>query len=187
MTILTPHQAAGWWENVGGPANRVVAWVAVALSESGLDTQAISPTGARGLYQVEPYSWPARAGPFEFWNQPGPNSLAAVVLSGGGVNFAPWDTAYANIYRSGRYSFLGWPERGSAAWNNMPYVAARVGAGGQIGAGAPGAPTPPAVPGFTGTLPSALDWYAQMTAHAIPSQTWYTRRVQAAVRGLYRR
>lgn len=186
MTILTPHEAAGWWENVGGPANRVVAWVSVALAESSLNTEAISPASARGLYQIEPYSWPAGAGPFGFWNQPGANSLAALLLSGHGVNFAPWDTAYRDIYASGRYTFLGWPERGSAAWNNMPYVAARVGAGGQIGAGGQGDPAGPNVPGFTGTLPSALDWYAKVTHQAIPSQIAYTRRLQKAIHGLYR-
>lgn len=180
MPVLDAHTMAANWIGNGGPKNRTVAWLAVSLAESSWNTDAVSPTDARGLYQLEPYSWPAGAGPLSGWDQPGPNSLAAIILSGGGMNFAPWDTAYANINASGRYSYLSWPENGSAASNGMPYVTALL--GNNYG----GSPAPASNPGVDGSLPAALDWYAQATASATPGLSVLARRVSSRASFMYR-
>lgn len=179
MTILTPIQCADAWVSNGGPKNRVVAWVSVAVAESSLDTEAVSPTDARGLWQIEPYSWPEVAGPISNWDNPGFNALAAVTLSGGGANFAPWDTAYANIYSSGRYSFLNWPEVGSAAYNNMGWVAAKI-------AGVPfTGTTAPSEPGLDGSLPAAIAFYQQVSASATPALADRLHRIMARTNRQY--
>jgi len=180
MAVLSAHDMADNWIGNGGPRNRTVAWLSVSLAESSWDTEAVSPTDARGLYQVEPYSWPAAAGPLANWDQPGPNSYAAVLLSGGGVNFAPWDTAYADIEATGRYTFLSWPEPGSAADKNMPYVA------GLLGSNFYGGTTPPVQPGVDGTLPAALQWYGQATDTLIPLLTDAANRWTRIAHDMYR-
>jgi hypothetical protein len=179
MSILSAYQIVSAWVDNGGPKNRALAWAAVSLSESSWDTEAISPTEARGLYQIEPYSWPDGAGPFTDWIQPDANTKAAIILSGGGVNFAPWDTAYANIEASGRYSFLAWPENGSAAANNMPVVQ------GDLGTTGYGTTSAPDVPGLTGSLPDAIRWYGEVANTVLPVLASRARGIGSAARRAY--
>jgi hypothetical protein len=179
MTVLTASQVYDWYKSEGGPDNRSVAWLSVALAESSWNTGARSPTGAVGLYQFEPYSWPANLGSFSLATDPGYNTLAMLDLSGGGANFAPWDTAYANIYASGRYAFLNWPEQGSAAWNNMGWVAAQL-------TGVPfHNPSPPGQPGLDGTLPGAIGWYRQVSGAVTPALAARLHRTMAVTARLY--
>lgn len=142
MTILTAADTAGFWERAGGPANRSAEWVAIAMAESSLVTEALSSTGAIGLWQIEGYnSWWAGTDQNGLYD-PALNAKAAVYGSGGGTNCAPWDTCYADINASGRYSYLAYPERGSAAWLNISAAAAAIGKGGQVGAAGGTAPDP---------------------------------------------
>lgn len=175
MTQLTVHQVAQIYHDAGGIDNRTVAWVSVALAESSLRTDAVSPTGAVGLYQVEPYSWPITIGPFSDATDPVQNTRAMIFLSEGTDNFAPWDTAYADIYASGRYTFLSWPEKGSAAWSNMGYVAAALGGIPHISS------TPPVQPGLDGSLPGAIAWYRQVSGLVTPALSAKLHRVSARV------
>lgn len=178
---ITPHDAAQVWIDTGGPKNRVVAWVSVAYSESSLDLDAESPVGARGLYQIMPFNFiPLGLDPTK-WQNPYINTEAAVRLSGTGMNFAPWDTAYADIGASGRYRYLAWPERGSAAWSHMAYIA------GLIGLGNSGFLNPPAEPLITGSLPAALSWYSQATHVVLPRFTARTRNLTVRARTAYTR
>jgi branched-subunit amino acid aminotransferase/4-amino-4-deoxychorismate lyase len=101
------------------------------------------------------------------------------VLSGGGVNFAPWDTAYADIYKSGRYDFLAWPENGSAAEGYMANVS------GLLGNKYYGTVTAPQTPGLTGTLPDAIHWYGEVANAVIPVLTTRARGIGAAARRSY--
>lgn len=179
MPILDAHEVVDTWVAQGGPKKYAVAWAAVSLAESSWNTDAVSPTDAHGLYQIEPYSWSPEAGPGDRWNQAGPNTLAAIVLSGGGTNFAPWDTAYADIGRSGRYNYLSWPEAGSAAYNNMPKIQAMVGKGGY------GPVSKVVTPGLTGTLPDAIRWYNEAAHTVIPKLAADLRRTQAQARRMY--
>lgn len=178
--VLNATQMFDAWTGNGGAANKAVAWLSVALAESSWDADALSPTGAEGLYQIEPYSWPSLAGPYSNAYNPGFNTLAAIMLSAGGTNFAPWDTAYANIYASGRYSFLAWPEVGSAAWNNFGPVRAAL-------SGIPFTnPGPPPQPGIDGSLPGAIAWYQQVAFQSVPALSNRLRAITARVSGQYR-
>lgn len=179
MTVLTAYQMVLYWETNGGPPKLALPWISVSRAESSWDTEATSPTDAHGLYQLEPYSWPAGAGNGDNWADPNANSRAAVILSGGGVNFAPWDTAYANIEASGRYSFLAWPENGSAAANWMPTVA------GELGTTYYGTTVAPDIPGLTGTLPDAIRWYGEVANTIIPNLAHTARSYGATARRLY--
>jgi hypothetical protein len=179
MTVISPWIAAQAWLAGGGHINATAMWVAVGVSESSLNTDAVSPTDARGIWQIEPYSWPRGAGPISNWANPNSNAAAAVILSGGGVNFAPWDTAYRNIYQSGRYSYLHWPEPGSAAANNLPWVLAH------LGTRAFGTEAAPAEPGLANTLPQALAWYAAATNFGLPVLNNQVKAKRAATRRLF--
>lgn len=160
--ILTAREVAEYWVGNGGPRNRAVPWVAVAYGESGFNTRALSAVGARGLWQFMPGSWPIQCGPFSNAWLPEANAEATVILSGGGMNFAPWDSCYRNIYASGRYSFLGWPETGSVDYDNIPIVEAMIGDKSYGGLSSPIEPT------ASSGLPNALGWYANTTATVLP-------------------
>jgi hypothetical protein len=176
MPVLSAHQIITLLQVEACPDKRLIAWAAVSFCESSWNTQAVSPTSARGLYQLEPYSWPAGAGSFDKWDNPDVNTRAALILSGYGMNFAPWDTAYADIQASGRYSFLNWPERGSCAWNHFGYVAAI------LGTGVGGSYTPPVQPGVSGTLQDALGFYDSATRATLPAMTRQTRVLRVRAR-----
>lgn len=139
MTVLSARQVADYWVAEGGPANRAVEWVAIAIGESSLDDSAVSPAGAIGLWQIMPF----HAGEFgitvDSLYDPRTNALVAVSLSGHGTNCAAWDSCYRDIYASGRYSFLAWPEVGSADYNNLATAANLLGSGWHY-TGAPGVP-----------------------------------------------
>lgn len=124
MTYLTIPQCAGAWLGAGGPRSRMVEFVCIAMAESSLDTVAVSPVGAEGLWQIMPFWFPSLHLPPSGWSDPHINATAARMISGGGNNCAAWDTCYRDIAASGRYNFLSFPESGSAAANNIPHVAA---------------------------------------------------------------
>lgn len=181
MTQLTAREVEGFYLAEGGPKNRAVAWVSVAFGESGYNTRAESPVGARGLYQFMSGSWPGGLGSYDNAWDPWSNTRAMLILSGGGMNFAPWDSCYANINRSGRYAYLSWPERGSAVSNDMFGVAIALAAG-----AVPILGRPPE-PGIAGQLPSALSWYGQTTSTVVPQMVARTKRLYTAAARSYRR
>lgn len=170
MTVWTPTGAFGLLVLAGMPRGRCTLFVAIAECESSLDDQAVSPTGAIGLWQVEPYTATSLGfQPREMYN-PDVNALAAVRLSGNGANVAAWDTCYADINRTGRYAVLSWPEPGSCAANHLAGVSVSVGTANSGGAAAP----PPA--GVTGTIPHTVAVLGTLTHHAMPG---YGRGVRA--------
>lgn len=127
MAPLSLVQIADLWLQAGGPSNRVVEWVAIEMSEGGLSTDAVSPAGAIGPWQIMPFN----AGPHgysvaDLYN-PLDNAKIAVAMSGHGTNCAAWDSCYRDILASGRYSFLGWPESGSSAFSKLGWVSAALG------------------------------------------------------------
>lgn len=132
---LTALQVADVWIAAGGPENRAVEWTAIALGESSYNTTALSPADCYGLWQIL-YSHAAEYGySVDDLYNPLVNAKIAVKLSGGGTNCAAWDSCYANIYKSGRYTYLPWPEQGSADYNNLQVVSVALGRdklGGQL-------------------------------------------------------
>ena len=163
MTILTIPQVAGWWEREGGPSTRTVEFVAIAIAESSLNTDAVSVTDAIGLWQEEPPHAAEYGFQVSGLYDPQVNAFIAVRLSGYGTNCAAWDTAYLNIYASGRYGFLGYPERGSAAWNNLATVANVLGR-----SAIPGGP-PPTQPDLGQDLPGAIARWQDLGGRQLPA------------------
>lgn len=124
---LTAQQVADLWIAAGGPKNRAVEWTAISLGESSYDTQALSSAGAIGLWQIMPEHAAEYGYTVADLYNPIVNARIAVKLSGGGTNCAAWDSCYADIYTSGRYAMLSWPEQGSADYNNLQIVAVQLG------------------------------------------------------------
>jgi hypothetical protein len=140
--ILTPLQVADYWIAAGGPKNRATEWVAIARGESAYDTAAVSSAGAIGLWQIMPFNAAPNGVTVADLYNPLENARVAVRMSGRGGNCAAWDSCYADIYTSGRYTFLAYPEPGSADYNNMQIVATQLGTDKLGGAVPPGAAIP---------------------------------------------
>lgn len=144
MADLTSLQVADYWIAAGGPKNRAVEFTAISSAESSHNTDVLSPVGAIGLWQIMPEHAAEYGYSVGQLYDPAINARVAVALSGHGTNCAAWDTCYYNIGVSGRYKFLGWPEDGSAAFNDLAVVSAQLGhdkLGGAVPpAGAIGAP-----------------------------------------------
>lgn len=130
MTVRSAREVAAAWERGGGPAARAVEWVAIAMGESSLNDSAVSPAGAIGAFQIMPFNAHIGGGSVGDLYDLDYNAKVAVLMSGGGANCAAWDSAYLNIYRSGRYSFLAYPEHGSADWKNIAIAAVALGVDG---------------------------------------------------------
>lgn len=179
MTILTASQVAGYWVAAGGPRNRAVEWVAIAIGESSLDDQIVSPAGAIGTWQIMPFN----AAPFGFTvadlYDPLVNAKVAVQMSGGGTNCAAWDSCYRDIYASGRYRFLAWPETGSADFNNLAVAAAEI--GGTIVSPTGGS----GMPGLSGTLAGSAAAMTQIADQLVPAQAGATRRTALLLSHMY--
>ncbi|HEV2371399.1 MAG TPA: transglycosylase SLT domain-containing protein, partial [Streptosporangiaceae bacterium] len=85
MTTWSRQDVAGFLAAAGMPANRINEFVAIAVCESSLDDQAVSPADAIGLWQVIP-STAAGVGftRAQMFN-PRLNAIAAVRISGHGA------------------------------------------------------------------------------------------------------
>lgn len=180
MTRLSAAQVAGYWLGAGGPRDRVVEWVAIGIGESDLDDEVVSPAGAIGVWQVMPFNAPTYGySPADLYN-PAVNARVTVLMSGGGQNCAAWDSAYRNIYASGRYTYLAWPEVGSADYNNLSTAAALLGGQAlkQIGT--------PRYPGVAGTLPAAIDDMQRIGGRAVPQLTAQLATTTRAINAMYR-
>lgn len=180
MALLTAVQVADYWVGAGGPRSRAVEWVAIAMGESGLNDDAVSPAGAIGTWQIMPFNAPPYGySPSQLYD-PAVNARIAVAMSGHGVNCAAWDSCYADIYRSGRYSFLAWPEQGSADYNNLPAAAAEIGGSTINPAGDPGSPAQ------ADPLPGAIAAYQAITGKQLPAVATAAARATGTVSRMYR-
>lgn len=180
MTQLTALQVADYWVGAGGPRSRAVEWVAIAMGESSLDDSVVSSAGAIGVWQIMPFNAPPYGfSPNDLYD-PAVNAHVAFAMSGGGVNCAAWDSCYANIYSSGRYPFLSWPEQGSADYNNLPVAAAEIGGNVLDPSGGSGAPVQ------ADPLPAAIAAMQQMSGRQIPAMTSSGLKVIKALSAMYR-
>jgi hypothetical protein len=127
VTVHTATDVAAIWTRAAGSSERAVEWVAISMGESSLDDSVVSSAGAIGLWQIMPFNAHWGGGSVSDLYDPDYNARVAVLMSGNGANCAAWDSCYLDINRSGRYSYLGWPERGSADWNNLVAAGALIG------------------------------------------------------------
>lgn len=141
----TIAQIAHAWTANGGDPSQVIVAVAVSLAEScGGDQYAVSPSCAIGLWQIL-YSHLDNSGlPLEALYDENVNARFAVQISHNGTDWGAWDVAYkAGEGLTSRY-FIGYPEAGSAAYNQIPNVTAALGyapvdtGGGPVTSGTPG-------------------------------------------------
>ncbi len=180
MTRLTARQVAGYWVGAGGPAKLRAEWVAIAMGESSLDDAAVSSAGAVGLWQIMPFNAPTYGYSTSDLYNPAVNARVAVAMSGGGTNCAAWDSCYRDIQRSGRYTYLAWPEVGSADYNNLLTAAAELG----------GAAVNPiggtSQPGVDDTLAATVSTLQRIAGQLVPAQTVTAGRVAQQLHRIYR-
>jgi hypothetical protein len=158
--------------------------VAIAIGESALEDDAVSSAGAIGVWQIMPFNAAPHGFTVNELYQPGVNAKVAVEMSGGGQNCAAWDSAYRNINASGRYSFLAWPETGSADYNNLPIAQAELSGHGLSGI------TNPGNPGIDATLAASAKRWQDVATSAVPALSNQviatTRLIAASGRGGWR-
>jgi hypothetical protein len=180
VTQLTASQVAGYWEGAGGPASRAVEWVAISIGESGFVTDAVSSAGAVGLWQIMPFNAPTYGYSTSDLYDPHVNAVIAVAMSGGGTNCAAWDSCYRNISASGRYTFLAYPEVGSADYNNLSIAAAELGRSVVTPVGSTHAP------GVDDTLAATVTTLQRIAGQLVPAQTVTAGRAAKAMSRMYR-
>jgi len=135
MPTLSGPQLAQLAIQAGFPQSEAATAAAVALAESGGRTDAISPTGDYGPWQINRLAHPDLFRQY-IWNDPSGlqnAKMAFSVWSAAGGSWSPWST-----YKSGRYKlFLG--QTGSA---NGSGVLSGATAGGALGSSDTGASAP---------------------------------------------
>lgn len=151
------------------------------MGESGLDDHIVSPAGAIGVWQIMPFNAPPYGYiPADLYN-PAINARVAVIMSGGGVNCAAWDSCYLNIQGSGRYSFLAWPEQGSPDFMNLPLAAAALSGHGLKGM------TAPEPPGVADTLGASIARLQAIGGRQLPAEARAVTTGTRAIAATYRR
>lgn len=127
MTILTIPQIYSTWIGVDGATGaQAIYATAIALAESGGDDHAVSPSDDHGVWQINglwastfPRLWPARYDAHA-------NARMAKSISGNGINWGPWCTAYEDQRLCGRLR-LAAPQTNSAAGRLVSHVASVIG------------------------------------------------------------
>lgn len=180
MTRLPPNEVAGVWVGAGGPQSRAAEWLAIAIGESGLDDTIVSPAGAIGLWQIMPFNAALNGFTVGELYDPRVNARVAVLMSGGGTNCAAWDSCYRDIYASGRYTHLAWPEVGSRDYNLLPTAAA------ELGGAAVNPISTPSQPGVDGTLAATIAAMQRTGGQLLPAQTNTVTGIGQVIGGLFR-
>jgi hypothetical protein len=122
MTTLTVNQIRDYWERNGGGPATVVDAVAVALAESGGRTDAISPSGDYGLWQINRIHFGTYGIDARNWSDPNVNAAAAAGISSSGYNWAAWCTCWTDPRDNCGHGFLAHPQPGSPAAAEIPFV-----------------------------------------------------------------
>jgi Transglycosylase SLT domain len=151
------------------------------LGESDFITDAVSSAGAIGLWQIMPFHAAAFGISVDSLYDPRTNAMVTVSLSGNGTNCAAWDSCYRDIYATGRYSFLGYPEVGSADYNNIPIVARMLGQSPGIQQG--GAPPPV----YTADYEAALNHANYVSGRWFPAQSRALQRERMVIDRMFTR
>jgi cell wall-associated NlpC family hydrolase len=96
MATLTAEQIYRVCLDVGFSPDEAVTWTAIALAESGGNTEAHNPDGedSWGLFQVN-VDPEVRDNPWGDLTDPHVNAQAAFEISGGGTNLRPWTVTHA--------------------------------------------------------------------------------------------
>src|SRR5579875_742475 len=123
VTVLTPQEIQQVWIQAGGRSDRALVATAVALAESGGDTNAISSTGNYGLWQINRSNFGAEFSVIQWWN-PVVNAQFAIRLSRNGTNWGDWCTAWVDPDKYCGRASLPDPQPGSPAYGQLQRLGA---------------------------------------------------------------
>lgn len=121
---LTIPQCAYVWESNGGSKRTVILAVAVSMAESGLRTDAISPSSDYGLWQINSSNFASQGLTATTALEANPNARAAIRMSANGDNWAPWCTCWVDPAANCGHGNLPYPQPGSPAYSHISEVAA---------------------------------------------------------------
>jgi len=119
--LSIPEIARTWEANGGNPAAVVVA-CAVALAESGGDTDAISPSNDYGLWQINVIHFKELGVNGVTIRDRDINARAAIRISGNGSNWGAWCTCSVSPHDCG-HVYRPTPQPGSVAAMNLGLAA----------------------------------------------------------------
>lgn len=162
MSALSPGQVAALWRKHGGSAASTIVAVTISDAESGLNPLAVSPSDDWGLWQINAIWANLAGGNVALFLDPDINAAAAVIISGGGSNFAAWCTMWANPNADCGHGRITYPQRGSAAYADLGRITAALQGG-----------YPNPNPGRLPSLRTVSDSYgnlARYVAHDAPGQ-----------------
>lgn len=123
----TVVRVAKYWQLAGGSEAHWIPAVAVAMAESGGNTDAVSPSHDYGVWQINRIHFGDGIIDSSNWSDPITNAREAVKLSGDGTNWAPWCTAWIDPARDCGHGHLSSPQAGSPAAGWLAAVAAVLG------------------------------------------------------------
>lgn len=156
MTILTPNQIASYWLSQDGDPGAEAIATAVALAESGGNTDITGGDGEIGLWQILPSNLTALGIPVASGYQPAVNAYAAVQLSSNGTNWGPWCTCWADPANDCATGPLSRPQPGSAAAGELALIGNQVLGNEPVTPPVPSSPPPATIPSSGGgDVPSA--------------------------------
>jgi cell wall-associated NlpC family hydrolase len=97
VPTLTPNEIYNVCISVGFTPDQAVTWTAIAMAESGGNTEAHNPHGedSRGLWQIN-VAGGVRQNTWGDLNDPYANARAAYEISHGGTDMRPWTTTHAS-------------------------------------------------------------------------------------------
>lgn len=162
---ISAHECANHWVSAYGPRDKVTEWVAIAMAESDLQTDVVSPDGAIGLWQIMPFNAYIAGGTVADLYDPEYNARVAVTMSNGGRNCAAWDSCFASLVNFVRPPYLGWPQQYSPAYLHLDLAAAA------LGTDAGGGASPGSEPTLAAGIDQALADVVLLADHAIPNLT----------------
>lgn len=147
MSILSLQQIWNLLGSISFPQGSYEDAMAIVLAESGGNTDAISPQGDYGLFQINRIHFGDGFIDNINWRDPNVQVREAYALSAGGTNWAAWCTAWDNPNIDCGHGFLPHVQSGSAAGAQLStvrnWVAGNIGDVGNVGqVTIPSGPTP---------------------------------------------
>lgn len=128
MAQLSIMQVYETWIQVGGNTGSIATvMTAIAMAESGGDSNIVSPSYDYGVWQINIVHAQQFPRLWRRWSDPLANARMAKAISGNGTNIGPWCTIWVDPATYCGHYHAPPPQAGTPAASWLPKVAAAVG------------------------------------------------------------